>query len=329
MVKKPLLVDGNNLFAIGFHGAKGYFHKERHIGGIFHFMNTLRSFLLGNNHDRVIVFWDGENSSSYRKSLYPNYKENRKKSEDIDSESFEYQRIRVKQYMEECFIRQCSVDGNEADDLISYYCKISKDDNITILSGDRDFSQLISEKVSLYLPDKKYYVRNNDAISFKDIDVSHKNILLYKMIVGDKSDNISGIKGFGDKTFMRLCPDAASKTYELEDLFFNAKKILTEKKEKVLENLLNGTNDSGIENNRFYEIVRRVIDLNNPLITEDGKREVESVYFEKINPDDRGYKNLIKLMIDDGFFKFLPSFDDNWVEYLRPFLKLIRKEKRF
>ena len=330
MTKKPLLVDGNNLFAIGYHGAKDYYHNNNHVGGIFHFINTLRLFLVENNHDRVVVFWDGKDSANSRKEVFPKYKENRGKKPDyFDEQSYEYQKLRVMQYLEECFIRQCLVENVEADDMISYYCSISKEEKITIFSGDRDLSQLISENVSLYLPDKKRYIKNNDTINFKELNVHHKNILIYKILVGDKSDNISGIKGFGDKTFLKVCPNVDKIEYSLEDVFLNSKKILEQKNEKSIINLIEGNNDSGIEPKQFYDIVKRIVDLKNPIITEQAKKEVLCVYEESIDPTDRGYKNLIRLMNEDGFFKFLPKIDNNWVDYIRPFTKLIRKEKRF
>jgi hypothetical protein len=68
--------------------------------------------------------------------------------------------------------------------------------------------------------------------------------------------------------------------------------------------------------------------LSNPLITEDAKELVELYYRESLDPDGRGYKNLIKMMMEDGFFKYLPKGDDAWVYFLKPFLKLTRKEKR-
>ena len=48
---------------------------------------------------------------------------------------------------------------------------------------------------------------------------------------------------------------------------------------------------------------------------------------ESMDPDGRGHRNLIKMMMEDGFFKYLPKGDDNWVNFLKPFLKLSRKEK--
>ena len=60
---KTLLVDGNNLLKIGFHGVKDFFHKGEHVGGIFYFLNTIRKFIDEHNFDKVVVFWDGEESS--------------------------------------------------------------------------------------------------------------------------------------------------------------------------------------------------------------------------------------------------------------------------
>ena len=57
-------------------------------------------------------------------------------------ESYLYQKSRIKQYLEEIFVRQVEMHDNEADDLIAYYCKISKDEKIIIFSADKDLTQL-------------------------------------------------------------------------------------------------------------------------------------------------------------------------------------------
>jgi hypothetical protein len=72
----------------------------------------------------------------------------------------------------------------------------------------------------------------------------------------------------------------------------------------------------------------QIVDLSNPLITEDGKEIVKEYYSETLDPDGRGHRNVIKMMMEDGFFKFLPKNDNSWVNFLTPFLKLTRKEKR-
>jgi hypothetical protein len=55
---------------------------------------------------------------------------------------------------------------------------------------------------------------------------------------------------------------------------------------------------------------------------------LKEIYSEKLDPTDRSYKNLLKLMRDDGFFKFLPKREDAWVDFVRPFMKLTRKEQK-
>ena len=141
---KTLLVDGNNLLKIGFHGVKDFFHEGNHVGGTWYFLNTLRRFIDEQNFDKVVVFWDGEGSSSTRKIIYPRYKENRnQETNEFKVNSFNSQKERIKQYLEEMFIRQVNIDNNEADDLIAYYCQIAKDEQITIFSraDDGDFSE--------------------------------------------------------------------------------------------------------------------------------------------------------------------------------------------
>ena len=71
---KTLLIDGNNLLKIGFHGVKDFFHEGRHVGGIWHFLNTTRRFIEEENFDKVVVCWDGQGNSSARKIIYPQYK---------------------------------------------------------------------------------------------------------------------------------------------------------------------------------------------------------------------------------------------------------------
>ena len=68
--------------------------------------------------------------------------------------------------------------------------------------------------------------------------------------------------------------------------------------------------------------------MKNPLITNLGIEAVNEVYVESIDPTDRSYKNLVRFMSEDGFFKFLPKKDDAWVDFVRPFMKLSRKEKK-
>ena len=327
---KTLLVDGNNLLKIGFHGVRDFFNKGEHVGGTWHFLNTLRRFLEESNYNKVVVFWDSQTGSSQRRLIYPKYKLNRKQKDDEDfkEQSFTTQKNRVKQYLEEMFVRQLEVEQSEADDLIAYYCQISEDEDKTIFSSDRDLTQLISEKVTIYSPQQKRYYKNGDGIKIYESEIPHYNVKTYKILTGDSSDNIDGIFYLGEKTFLKLFPEILDTKLKYTDILTKAEMLLSEQKGNVaLQNLLSGKTKEGIFGEEFFTINEKLVDLANPLISQEGKELVRLYYSESLDPDGRGHRNLIRMMMDDGFFKFLPKGDEAWVNFLKPFLKLSRKEK--
>lgn len=326
---KTLLVDGDNLFKIGFHGVKELYSDGSHIGGVYHFINTIRRFLEEHNHDKVIVFWDGDSNSSIRKSIYPQYKGNRRQDmNEYKYESYLQQKARVKMYLEEVFVRQVEMVNNEADDLIAYYTKVAIDEQIIIFSGDKDLTQLISERVTIFSPVSKTYFRNGDNIIINKVGIPHYNVTLTKVFTGDKSDNIDGIEGLGEKTLVKLFPFLLEKPCTIQEILDNARNIQQNKTPKSLTNILTGRTKNGILGEQFYNINSQIVDLTNPLITDDGKLLVEQIHTDTIDPTDRGYKNLMRLMMEDGLFKYLPKNDEAWVNFLKPFMKLTRKEKR-
>ncbi len=328
-MSKTLLVDGNNLLKIGFHGVREFYNGTQHVGGIWHFLNTLRKFLEETNFNKVVVFWDSDTSSLQRRLIYPKYKLNRKSSDNEQKrDSFNFQKQRVKEYLEEMFVRQMEVDRSEADDLIAYYCHISLDEDKTIFSSDRDLTQLISDKVTIYSPSTKQYYRNGDTIKVYDAEIPHYNVKTLKIITGDGSDNIDGIFYMGEKTLLKFFPELLEKPVEITDILSKGENLLKEEKgNSSLQNLLTGKTKEGIFGEEFYVINKKLIDLSEPLITDEGKELVNLYYSESLDPDGRGYKNLIRMMMEDGLFKYLPKNDENWVYFLNPFLKLTRKEK--
>ena len=327
---KTLLVDGDNLFKIGFHGVRDYYHEGNHIGGRFHFTNTLKKFLEEHNYDKVIVFWDGKNNATQRRAIYPQYKDNRRETmNEIKKQSFYYQKSRVRLYLEEMFIRQVTLDGCESDDSISYYCKISQDENKTIFSSDKDLTQLISDKVQIYSPLKKEYIKKGDKVKFNSIEVIPENVVTLKVLTGDKSDNIDGILRLGEKTVLKFFPQIVDSPTSIDNIMDQAKELIKEEnKNKTLLNLVEGKTKNGTFGKEILDINKKIVDLSNPLITEDGKEEIELYYREELDPEGRGYKNLIKYMMEDGLFKYLPKKDNAWVDFIQPFMKLTRKEKR-
>jgi 5'-3' exonuclease len=329
-VKKTLLVDGNNLMKIGFHGVKDYFHNGEHIGAIFHFINTLRKFIDEHNFDKVVVCWDGDESTSLRGILYPRYKQNRRITmEEPIFMSYLKQKNRIKEYLEEVYVRQIEIEGREADDLIAFYCHNSPNETKLIFSSDRDLTQLISEKVSVYSPSLKKTFKHGDKIKFDDFEFPHFNVKTLKILTGDKSDNIEGIYLLGEKTLVKFFPEILEKEITYSDILERAEILLKEQKDsQTLKNLLTGKTKTGIYENEFFQVNEQIVDLSQPLLKEEDKEEILQIISENLETEGRSYKNIIRYMVDDGIFKFLPKGEDNWIYFLQPFMKLTRKEKK-
>jgi len=326
---RTLLVDGNNLLKIGFHGAKNFYSQDRQVGGIFHFLNTLRKQLTEYNYDKILVFWDGEWNSLERRKILAEYKANRVKSDDSEAESFYFQKQRIQLYLEEFFVRQVELSHCESDDLIAFYTQSCGNEKVTIYSGDKDLTQLMNENVWIYNPFKGLIKYGDKIQIIKDVFVPSDNVATFKIFCGDKSDNINGVHFLGEKTLIKLFPDLLTKKMEVEDILEQAEELFKENKNnKTLQSLLTGKTKDGIFEKELYEINRKIIDLRNPLLTQEAKDEILSLINESLDPEGRSYKQAMKMMKEDGLYNFLPRGDNAWVDFITPFMKLTRKEKQ-
>jgi 5'-3' exonuclease len=325
-----LLVDGDNLLTIGFHGYKNYFYKGTHIGGIFHFLNSLRKSFEDYKIDKIVVFWDGNEGSITRKKYYHLYKDNRSKSNKTEEEenAYNYQRNRVRLYLEELYVRQGEYDFCESDDCIAYYSQNSNDEKKVILSSDGDLVQLVSDNTKIYNPSHRKLYEMKSIYNYKHEEVLIENVKIIKMICGDPSDNIFGIKNLGIKKFIEFFPEVKEKKLTLQDIKDKGELIFKENKNnKSITNLLTGVTKLGVFGNEFFDLNEKIIDLNNPLLTSEAIEGIEELINDDLDPSDRSYKNTMKMMVQDGIFNVLPKSDDAWVKFLNPFLRLTRKEK--
>jgi len=325
-----LLVDGDNLLTIGFYGVKNYFYKGQHIGGIYHFLNTLRLSFDNYRLDKIVVFWDGEDGSSSRKKIYSHYKESRKSrlKTEHEIESYDYQRARIKQYLEEVYVRQGEYPYCETDDCIAYYCQNTPDEKKIVYSSDGDLAQLVNEKVQLYNPSHRKLYGPKDVFVYNKEEVLIENISLVKMLCGDYSDDIAGIKGMGIKTLKTLFPEITTQPLTLDYIRYKSNFLFEQDKEsKIVKNLITGVTKYGVFGEEFFDINNTIISLDEPLLTDEAKEGVHEIIEENLDPEGRSYKNTMKMMMEDGLFNVLPKSDDAWIKFLNPFLKLTRKEK--
>jgi 5'-3' exonuclease len=147
-------------------------------------------------------------------------------------------------------------------------------------------------------------------------------------LCGDPSDNIYGIKNLGIKRLIALFPEVQTKKLSLEEIIEKSNVIFEQdKNNKLITNLLTGVTKHGVFGDEFFEINNKIVNLDEPLLTEEAKQSINELIVENLDQEGRSYKNAMKLMTEDGINNLLPKSDDKFVNFLNPFLRLTRKEK--
>ena len=315
---QTLIVDGDALLKRAFFGAKDVFNqKKEHIGGIYQFMNILRKSLSEKRYNKVVVFWDGINGNESRRKVYPNYKTNRKRGKDYDKDSFTKQKIRTQQYLEELYVRQYVQINIEADDLIAHYC-LNKKDSETIT---------VNETVFVYLLDKKEIVTEDTVITTRELNYLPKNVCLVKVLIGDSSDNILGIKGLSPKRLGIIVSGLDERKVTLEEIKSIEYEGSDWRSKNAINNIKTGTSSVGVFGDELYEINNKIINLAEPFIDNEARKSVEDLVNLSLDPTGRDYKNVIRMMIDDGLVNVIPASYEDQSEFLIPFISLKRNEK--
>lgn len=323
-----LLVDGNSLLQTGFHGVKYLYHNEQHIGGTFHFLNTLRTQLTNYDYTKIVVFWDGKNNAQNRKDIYPPYKGQRKSfNNEEHKESFYRQKQRVQEYLEELYVRQGEYENCEADDCIAFYSRNkSHGEKVTILTADKDLIQLIDDDVFVYLTSLQRPIGKGESVKLNKVMVPHYNFHTIKSICGDSSDNIYGIKLVGVKSLTNLVPELTLEKVTLEEVLETVKNH--KKKNTRVKNINEGITKNGIEGIEVIYKNHRILSLGKEFLSGPVINDIESLVGETLDPEGRHWKNALKLMMSDGILNILPKNDEGLVTFLKPFLRLTRLEKQ-
>ena len=321
---KTLLIDGEVLLKIGFNGTKNTITHSGRVYTIYTFLFNIRKFYVEHAITKVVVFWEGNNSRSYRQSFYPYYKANRDSISNLTDEErsdLHVQRMRIKHYLEELSIRQVQEEDSEADDCIAYYCQQTPDEHKIIFTNDKDLLQLINDNTDVYLADytKKYIVT---AKNFRKYFPFHySNIALIKMISGDQSDNISGIEGVGEKTVLKLFPELKEEVKDIEWVQSKAKELLTEQpKNNAVIKIIDGQTKWGTYGKDYFAVMNNIINLYPPHLTEEGIEDLEAIRDSPIDPEGRGgIRKVLKMFLEDGI-KINNSYNDEaFFEFWQPF----------
>jgi DNA polymerase-1 len=231
---KNLVIDGGNLLYRTFFSSQNT-HMVNSTGydvaHILHFLKNIKSYVDKYKSDRIFVCWDVRNPdfTNFRQAAVE-YKQQR------DSD------IKVKVHRcDKVLMALCGLLGVqsilsnklEADDAVAWLClRELQGQDITLISADKDFLQLmyLCPKLTIYSPVKSKTIKHNNFNEYSD-DVNMNRYLLYKAIVGDTSDNITGLKGYGPKRGKIFVDDFKDKFKKLK----HAEQMIVERNVMIMD----------------------------------------------------------------------------------------------
>ena len=314
---RVLIVDGLNTFIRAFAVNPAINEDGLHIGGMMGFLKSLRYTSDILKPSRVIVVFDGKDGSKRRRKIYPEYKENRKVKQRLnrnvdwgtapqdEEASMRQQMGRLVEYLEQLPLTLVCIDGIEADDTMAYISQqLLPESDCILMSTDKDFLQLVDDRVKVWSPTKKKLYTQREVL--EEYGIPSRNMLTYRILDGDKSDNINGVKGAGLKSLIKYIPEIT------EDKDFTAKDLLnfvnnSDSKIKLLENIKKSSN-----------IIKRnylLMQLNKVDIPKHTMRKIQGAVNGKI-PQLIKYK-FQTMFLKDKLTSAIPNLDSWIMEFTR------------
>ncbi|HEY5729928.1 MAG TPA: DNA polymerase I [Anaerolineales bacterium] len=173
--------------------------KGEPTAGVYGFARELLRIIEQEQPEYLAVAFDV--GKTFRDEMFPEYKATREKMPD----DLRVQIERIRQMVDAFNIPRLEMDGYEADDVLGSVARVAAEQGlgVKIVTGDRDLLQLVDKRTTVYLAgDDQNYIRDEDVL--KKLGVLPGQVVDYKAIVGDKSDNIPGVAGVGEKTAIKL-----------------------------------------------------------------------------------------------------------------------------
>lgn len=269
-----LVVDSMNTFLRSFSIIQHLNPQGHHVGGLTGYLKSVGFAIRLYQPTRVFLVFDGQGNSTNKKYLYADYKANRQSSKinnwkvfsdkEEESESMANQMGRLIEYLSQLPVSIIMIPKIEADDVIGYliekYESNPETDNITIMSADQDFLQLVSDKTEIYSPTKKKTYRKSEILN--EYLVHPNNYINMKLLLGDSGDNVPGVDGLGPKKLLKLYPELVDEKFlTIDDLLHKAK--TNESKNQLYSKILNFENQ--------LRLNERLMSLKNVNISDEDK----------------------------------------------------------
>lgn len=278
-----LVIDGSNMLFRTYWVAetrpKLINSKGLWTGPVYLFLKSLKSTAELFKPDAIWITWDKKlkhPSTNYRKTLAPDtYKQNRDTEKTL---KIHEQQEHLIPWLQSLGIKQLYPWVLEADDIISWLAK-EKLQQTTIVSVDKDMLQLVDGNTNYYNPIKKKLITINNFE--EEIGVRVEHFVYYKALLGDKSDNIDGVDGYGVLKSKRLVTEGYNKIIET---------LSDDNKQKFLHNI-------------------EMVDLDKSYMKEEGELESYQTQYDEqqnIKPDMKEFE---KLCHEYEFYSLLKEMD--------------------
>jgi DNA polymerase I len=218
--------------------------KGQNTSAIFGLVNTMLKMIEKYDIKNILVSFDLK-EKTFRHKITDTYKANRPPVPDDLINQIEP----IKQFFEKINIPEISISGYEADDVLATLAeKYKKIYEVIIVTGDKDFSQLVDEKVKLYDPFKESIIGMDEVVA--KYGLKPEQFVDYLAICGDSADNIPGVKGIGPKGAVNLLKKYGS----LENIYDNLENISSQ----GIKNKLQDSRDSAFLSQKLATIIKDV-----------------------------------------------------------------------
>lgn len=233
MSSKIVLIDGHSILNRAFYGVPDLTNSEGlHTNAIYGFLNIMFKILEEEKPEYLTVAFD-VHAPTFRHEMYPEYKGTRKPMLD----ELRQQVPVIKEVLQAMGVKIIEQAGLEADDLLGTISKRCENQgmDVAIISGDRDLLQLATEKIKIRIPKTKQGKTEVEDYYATDVkaryEVTPKEFIDLKALMGDSSDNIPGVPSIGEKTATKIIVEYGS----IENAYKHVNELKPPRAAKALE----------------------------------------------------------------------------------------------
>ncbi|CCB92111.1 DNA polymerase I [Waddlia chondrophila 2032/99] len=227
MMKRLFIIDASGYLYRSYHAIQNLTNAQgESTNALYGFIRSLLKLIKDFEPKHMVAVFDGPKGTERRKTLYPNYKANRKAM----PEDLRYQIEWAQEFCDLLGIPKLVVPQVEADDTMGSVAKWAeqKGTEVYLCTSDKDLCQLVSEKIFVLNTHKNNLIMGSKEVK-ESFGVSPSQMIDYLAIVGDASDNVPGIPGFGAKTAAKVLEEIGT----LDHLLSHPEKLKGKKQEAV------------------------------------------------------------------------------------------------